>query len=93
MSFISKILGKDDSPAEAGPAAECTHASLVAHWARPEDMGKEELASSWKCTSCGDEFSSDERELFHAAELERVHHYQEEKAGIEAAAAIDQRIV
>lgn len=92
MSFLKKILGKDE-PESSEPMAECTHASLVAHWDRPEDMGSEDLASSWKCTSCGDEFTSDERELIRAAEAERVHQYQEEKAELETQIEAGTRVV
>jgi hypothetical protein len=92
MSFLKKIFGKEESE-DTGPRPECTHGSMVAHWDRPEDMGNEELASSWRCTSCGDEFSSDDRRLILAAEAERVHHYQEEKAELEAQAAAGTRVV
>lgn len=88
MSFLKKIFGREES-ADPGPRLECTHGAMVAHWDRPEDMGNEELASTWRCTSCGDEFSPDERGNILAAEAERVHQYQEEKAELEARADLD----
>ena len=92
MSFLKKILGKDE-PVDSGPPPECTHGSLVAHWDQPADMGNENLASSWKCTSCDEEFSSDEREVIRAAEEERVRHYQEEKAALDAEIEAGTRVV
>lgn len=73
MGLLGKLLGRDEEqqPEEqqrqATYEAECPHKALTARWDRPEDIGKEDLATSFHCEGCGQTFSGDEgRELLHS---------------------------
>lgn len=74
MGILNKIFRRDTAEEEAGPAlAECFHASLVPRWTdNPQDMGNEEKATSWDCTSCGASFPPGEAQRLKEAEIERV---------------------
>lgn len=62
----------------------CAHATLVPHWDNPDNMGKPELATSWTCASCEQEFTPEERERLVAADAERIKRMQKEAAEAEA---------
>ena len=51
---------------------ECQHTILVAHWEDPADLGKEDLASSWRCEACGQSFTPDEAAELRATEADRL---------------------
>jgi hypothetical protein len=65
MGVLAKLLGRR----EAAPVQEevaCRHAVVTPRWDRSEDIGKEELATSFVCESCRGSFSGDEgRVLLH----------------------------
>jgi hypothetical protein len=51
MGLLGKLLKKH----EAEPLPDlppCPHRVLVARWDRAEDIGRDELASSYQCETC-----------------------------------------
>lgn len=73
MGILGKLFHRETEEATASASAECPHANLVPRWTdNPEDMGNEEKASSWDCTSCGQSFPPDEARRLQEAEAERV---------------------
>jgi hypothetical protein len=74
MGLLDKLLRR--SP-EAGTAVEpqersCLHGALIPRWDSVEDMGKEERATSYRCDSCGSEFTPHEVHELRAQALERL---------------------
>jgi hypothetical protein len=66
MGLLSKIFGREEPKDAEALAVECPHRALTARWDSLEDIGKEERATSFRCESCGAEFSGDEgRALLH----------------------------
>ena len=65
MSMPGKILRHHQAHPDAA-GVTCSHTTLTARWDRLEDIGKEQLASSFACESCRTSFSGDEgRQLLH----------------------------
>jgi len=61
MGVLSKLFRKGESQTTATTVeVACRHTALTARWDRPEDMGKQDLASSFHCETCGEDFSGDE---------------------------------
>jgi hypothetical protein len=54
------------------PEPNCPHVALSPRWDELDDMGKEDLASSWVCQSCAESFSPAEVEQLRASEAERI---------------------
>lgn len=50
----------------------CEHVTLIAKWDNVDDMGKEDRASSFRCESCGQEFTAAEATRLRATEAARV---------------------
>lgn len=55
----------------------CPHMALLPHWDRVEDMGRDELATSFRCESCHTQFAPAEAAALRAAEVERLHRLME----------------
>lgn len=67
MGLLDKLFHKSAPAAAVVEKVECPHKALTARWDRAEDIGKEELASSFHCEGCGATFSGEEgRRLLHA---------------------------
>jgi hypothetical protein len=59
MGLLAKLFRRGDTtPPET--TVQCPHTALTPRWERPEDMGKEDLASSFRCDTCGAVLSGDE---------------------------------
>lgn len=59
MGLLAKLFRRGDAAPTDAPV-QCPHTALTPRWDRPEDMGKEDLASSFRCDTCGAVFSGDE---------------------------------
>lgn len=79
MAFLDKLL-KRSQKEEPVVAPSCPHGAMVPKWARLEDMGKEDLISSYHCPACGQDFSKEEGERIRALEASRL---QREAAELE----------
>ena len=55
MGILSQIFRSKEKAKEQLEAPPCPHTALVQRWDRPEDMGKEELAT-YVCDACGEAF-------------------------------------
>ncbi len=53
-------------------SAPCPHIERVPQWDDANDMGRDDLASSFTCTSCGAVFTRDEESTLRATEAARV---------------------
>jgi len=74
MGLLTKLLGRPEST-ELPPSTEsetCTHLALTPRWDGIDDIGHEELATSWHCESCGRDFSADETRELRSSEASRV---------------------
>jgi hypothetical protein len=64
MGLLSKLIGRPDTNvAAATPEAEsqtCPHLALVPRWDNVDDIGHEDLATSFHCEACGRDFSAGE---------------------------------
>ncbi len=79
MGILQKIFGKEEqAAAEAAPAKECTHSSLVPRWDDPADMGYEDKVTAYTCSSCGESFSPDQKTELERADAERIREMQEQ---------------
>lgn len=76
---LFKKLWQKQAPSDQQPAA-CTHAALVAHWDNVADIGNEDLATRWKCSSCEEVFTPQQRRELEAAEANRIRQHRDEKA-------------
>ena len=66
MGFFNKLFHKSDGATAVAEKVECPHKALTARWDRAEDIGKENLATSFHCEGCGEVFSGEEgRRLLH----------------------------
>ena len=73
MSFLKRLLRREDPPVQAVQESRpCLHVSLVPQWATPEDIGKEERASRFLCSTCSKSFTPDETRELRASEAERL---------------------
>lgn len=65
MGLFDKLRKRSGAAAIA--EVECSHTVLTPRWDRMEDIGKNELASSYHCESCGATLAGEEgRRLQHA---------------------------
>ena len=73
MGFLSKILGREKTSARAESAAVvCPHTILLPHWDSIDDMGKEDLATSYSCQACGETFPPDQAKELRRTTAERL---------------------
>jgi hypothetical protein len=52
MGILSKLFKHGESAAAVADV-QCPHVVLTPRWDRIEDIGKDELSSSYHCESCG----------------------------------------
>jgi hypothetical protein len=65
MGLLARLFRRGDTTLAETPV-QCPHTALTPRWERPEDMGKEDLASSFRCDTCGAVLSGEEgRRLLH----------------------------
>lgn len=75
MGILDRLFGRKEASAKVDETLieeKCPHASLRPHWARPEDLGKKELITSYVCETCGETFSREQGERVTAAVGESV---------------------
>jgi hypothetical protein len=66
MGILGKLFHRDDSATALADEVVCPHKALTARWDRADDIGKEDLATSFHCEGCGETFSGAEgRRLLH----------------------------
>lgn len=62
MKWLKNLLGRKEN-GETAPEAEgsnCPHLVVLPTWSNPEDMGKEEKATGFRCYACGAPLTLDE---------------------------------
>jgi hypothetical protein len=64
MGFLNRLFHKETPTA----VVECPHTALTARWDQAADIGKQDLATSFHCESCGVDLTGDE-----GRELQRQH--------------------
>lgn len=80
MSLIGRLLGRDKGKtsgtgsAATAEAPPCPHTSLTAKWDSVRDMGNDEKATSFVCSSCNDEFTPEQATELRATEASRLRH-------------------
>jgi len=57
------------APAEA---ASCLHSALAPRWDRAQDIGRDDLASSFRCDACQTTFTREEAEALREREAQRL---------------------
>lgn len=72
MGLFSKLRGRTVEVETDTEDHECLHASLTPHWDRLDDMGNDDKATSWTCTSCNQAFSPAERSELLRTEADRL---------------------
>ena len=60
MSLLSRFAHKKETVSLPQMSAECSHRELAPRWDSAADMGKKDCVSSYRCTSCGREISTEE---------------------------------
>jgi hypothetical protein len=73
MGFLSKILNREQTPAKSEPiTVVCPHTILIPHWDNIDDMGKEDLATSFACQSCSETFTAEEAKEVRATAMQKL---------------------
>jgi hypothetical protein len=76
MGLLGKILGRPEeteSPSDPSNYSEtCPHLALTPRWDNVDDIGHEDLATSFHCEGCGRDFSADEAQALRTSEGARV---------------------
>jgi len=74
MGLLDKLLRKSSeaNTAVAPQERSCLHGALVPRWDSVGDMGREDKATSYRCDSCGAEFTPDEVHELREQALERL---------------------
>lgn len=69
-----KLFQKNDEgqTADATEAPKCEHVTLIPRWDSAEDIGHADRVASYRCESCGAEFTLEQSELLRATEQARV---------------------
>lgn len=80
MGLLDRFLHRapDAKPAVTEETPACLHVALVPRWDDIAAMGQEEKASSYRCDSCGQEFTPAEAQAVRAQAAERLHDLSEE---------------
>lgn len=62
MQWLKTLLGQKQNQAITPEArgSNCAHLILLPTWSTPEDMGKEEKATGYRCDACGAALTLDE---------------------------------
>lgn len=74
MRFLDKLLHRAPT-ATTTPvpvSATCLHVALVPRWDSVADMGHEEKATSYRCDSCGKDFTPEETRGLWASAAQRL---------------------
>jgi len=74
MSWLKKLRGSREgaTPTALEEAPTCPHATLIPRWETADEIGKEELASGFRCDACGEEFTPDQAAFLRATEAARI---------------------
>ncbi len=72
MGILDIFRRRSDAPEEDGETPPCPHTALAPGWDNVADIGKEDLATKWTCSSCGAAFSREEYEVLRNTEAERL---------------------
>ena len=73
MGLPKLFRKREEAPAPAEePGPVCPHSALIPHWDDPNDMGKPERVSDYRCDACGERFSRRQAERLLNAEAERI---------------------
>jgi hypothetical protein len=74
MNWLRLGRGKATAtPAKAAvDAASCMHTALAPRWDRAQDIGRDELASSFRCDACQATFTREEAEALREREAQRL---------------------
>ena len=75
MGLFDRLMGRNKQAVAAPVAvdrASCPHVTLVGRWDSVQDMGKEDRANSWVCSSCNSTFTNEEARALRGAEQERL---------------------
>ena len=74
MGLLNKLFHHGETEHKDEPEVECPHTALTARWDSVDDIGKEDLATSFRCESCGSTFDGDEgRRLLHERKVGITH--------------------
>jgi len=61
MSFLDRLLHRSSATdTELASEQSCIHVALIPRWESAADMGRPELATGYRCDSCGTMFTPDE---------------------------------
>jgi hypothetical protein len=79
MGLLDKLLHRTTTvtPTQASEAAACLHGALVPRWDNVADMGNEEKVTSYRCDSCGKDFTPEETRGLWAIAAERLRQVNE----------------
>ena len=78
MGLLNKLMGRPetDEPEQEQEteqiSATCPHLAVVPRWDSADDIGHEELATSFHCESCGRDFSAAEMRALRSSEGDRL---------------------
>jgi hypothetical protein len=71
MSWLKKVFGGGDEE-RVSEATRCPHVAMIPRWDQPEDIGKEDRASGFRCEACGELFTPAEARMLREHEAERL---------------------
>ena len=72
MSMLSRLFNRDHE--DGVTTQECPHVALVPRWDRVEDMGHEDLATSFVCEACHRTLTPDQARTVSAEMSNRLRH-------------------
>jgi hypothetical protein len=76
MGLLGKLLGRpeqEEIEAETSTKSDtCPHLALTPRWDSVDDIGHEDLATSFHCEACGRDFSAYEARSLRSSEAARV---------------------
>jgi hypothetical protein len=79
VGFVDKLLHRTPmaKPTPTPAASVCLHGVLVPRWDNVADMGKDERATSYRCDSCGKDFTPEEAQGLWARAVEQLRRVNE----------------
>ena len=73
MGLFDKLFSKDKSDSDvAVETRPCAHGVIVPRWDSVDDIGKDELATSYFCEACHETFSPAEAQVLRDSMAERL---------------------
>jgi len=72
MKWLHRKDDDEEVKQERVEPPTCQHVVLVARWDRAEDVGREDAVSSYRCETCGEEFTRYEAERLRLTEPVRL---------------------